>query len=145
MNTNLLLNNALHAMADAQERIVPGTGDGVRKFANERCPVAPALEHPPLRSLSEVEAERESVARHNAYGWIRPDADACEICQRKAYATPVDGFMVRECTRCERLICEECSDADADCDQDGYFLTSWVCNGEARSECERLEAESEVA
>lgn len=74
-------------------------------------------------------AETRAVEWHNTYGWIRPDADACEICGRKAYATPVDGFVVRECTQCERLICEEHADADADCDQDGYFLTSWVCSG----------------
>lgn len=96
------------------------------KQANEarECELqAPKQIHPPLRSLSEVEAER-----HNAYAWIKPNADACEVCGKKEFATPVDGFVVRECTNCERLICEDHADTDADCDQDGYFTTSWTCN-----------------
>lgn len=78
-----------------------------------------------------------SADRHNAYGWIRLDAAACHLCGRKEYATPVDGFQVQECTRCSRLICENHADTDADCDQDGYFTTEWVCKDSV--ECERLE------
>jgi hypothetical protein len=78
------------------------------------------------------------VVRHNAYGHINPNADACEVCGRRESATPVDGFTVRPCTNCERMICELHADTDADCDQDGYFTTSWTCSGDARAECERI-------
>jgi hypothetical protein len=74
-------------------------------------------------------AEVAAVERHNAYGWVKPAADACEICGRKSFDTPVEGFQVRECARCEKLICENDADTNADCDQDGYFMTEWTCKG----------------
>jgi hypothetical protein len=83
--------------------------------------------------------EETAIETHNAYSWIKPTADACEVCGRKEFATPVDGFVVRECTRCERLICEKCADTDADSDQDGYFTTSWTCKDAA--ECQRIASE----
>lgn len=73
--------------------------------------------------------QTQATERHNSYGWIKPNADACEVCGKKEFATPVDGFVVRECTNCERLICEDHADTDADCDQDGFFTTSWTCKG----------------
>lgn len=73
------------------------------------------------------QVQTQAAERHNSYGWIKPNADACSICGKKEFATPVDGFVVRECTNCERLICEDHADTDADCDQDGYFTTSWTC------------------
>lgn len=36
MNTDTILNNALHDMADATDKIVPGAGEGYREFADER-------------------------------------------------------------------------------------------------------------
>lgn len=70
------------------------------------------------------------VIRHNDYAWIRPDAEACYLCGRKEFATPVDGFQVRPCGKCERPVCERCAETDADCDQDGYHTTSWQCEQE---------------
>lgn len=85
--------------------------------------------------------ERELAAeRHNAYGWIKPDATACHLCGKKEYATPVDGFQVQECDRCGRPVCE--NDAESDYDMVGdplrFVNTQWVCAGEARTECERI-------
>ena len=74
--------------------------------------------------------------RHNAYGWIKPTADACEICGKKEYATPVNGFQVKPCGCRERLICEDHADTDADCDQYGYFATSWTCKD--TSQCQQI-------
>lgn len=82
-----------------------------------------------------------TTERHNAYGWIKPAAARCHRCGKAEYATPVDGFVVQECTRCSRLICEDHADTDADCDQDGYFQTEWVCKGDARTECKRIEGQ----
>lgn len=89
--------------------------------------IAPALLHPPLRSLSEVEAE--AVARHNAYGWIRPDAETCHLCGRKAFATPVDGFVVIDCFKCQRPLCQECAEVDGSGGDDGSLLSQWECRG----------------
>ena len=38
MTTNDILKGALYAMADAQERIAPGTGDGLKVWADEKYP-----------------------------------------------------------------------------------------------------------
>lgn len=89
-----------------------------------------------------IEHEPSATEKHNSYSWIKPDADACEICGKKAFATPVDGFEVRECTNCSRPVCQECVDVDCDSDGEGYFVTSWVCKGEARVDCERIETEN---
>ncbi len=70
----------------------------------------------------ELRADRE---RHNSYGWIKPTADACYLCGKKEYATPVDGFQVRECERCERSVCQEC--AEIDCGGEGEGV-SWICD-----------------
>ena|ERR1044071_7446537 len=65
------------------------------------------------------------TARHNAYGWIKPDAATCYICGKKEYATPVDGFHVKECGKCERLVCEHCAEVDAD-----ERSIQWQCSEE---------------
>lgn len=94
-----------------------------------------------LRNLvnANIAAEREDVvARHNAYGWIKPDAEACCQCGRKEYATPVDGFIVRPCLKCERSLGECCADIDYGGGDDGSRLTSWNCQGEAREQCQQI-------
>lgn len=73
-----------------------------------------------------------AAIQHNIYGWIRPDADACEVCGRKEFTTPVDGFQVRACDRCERFICE--LHAEADGGGEGERV-SWICGDEARGSC----------
>jgi hypothetical protein len=75
--------------------------------------------------------ETTTVERHNAYGFVRPDADACYLCGRKEFTTPVEGFQVRECDRCERLVCEKC--AEVDCGGEGEGV-SWQCEGRCRPE-----------
>lgn len=79
---------------------------------------------------------------HNSYAWIKPDAEACHLCGKKEFSTPVDGFQVEECDKCERPICQECCESDYDLQGDpGTFVcTQWVCKGEAWSECLRLTA-----
>jgi hypothetical protein len=69
----------------------------------------------------------DAVTRHNAYGWIRPDADACYVCGRKAFATPVDGFVVSDCDKCGQPICQECAEVDYDSSSEGYRCTQWQC------------------
>lgn len=80
----------------------------------------------------------QQAERHNSYGWIKPDAEACHVCHKKEYATPVDGFVVKVCDLCDRMLCENHADTDTDCDQDGYFQTSWICDGDARIECQQI-------
>lgn len=36
--------------------------------------------------------QTQTAERHNSYGWIKPNADACSICGKKEFATPVDGI-----------------------------------------------------
>jgi hypothetical protein len=77
-------------------------------------------------------SQQVSVESHNSYGWIRPDADACYLCGKKEYATPVDGFQVCECDKCERPVCENCAETDVDCvgDPPQYVTTQWQCEQE---------------
>lgn len=88
------------------------------------------------------QSELTAVECHNAYAWISPDADACELCGRKSFATPVDGFQVQECDNCQRLVCE--IHADVDCGGEGEGC-QWRCGPEGRAECQRLEEAMERA
>lgn len=76
-----------------------------------------------------MSTETQEVQRHNAYGWIRPDAIACYLCGRKEFATPVDGFSVRNCGKCDRPVCQNCAETDADCvgDPPRFVLVQWQC------------------
>lgn len=75
--------------------------------------------------FSPEDLDDDEVARHSAYGFVRPDADACYRCGRKEFTTPVEGFQVRSCDRCERLVCELC--AEVDCGGEGEGV-SWICD-----------------
>jgi hypothetical protein len=68
-----------------------------------------------------------SAERHNAYGWVRPDAATCYLCGKKEYITPVDGFQVQDCDECSRPICEQCAEVDYDGDSEGFRNTQWQC------------------
>lgn len=70
------------------------------------------------------------VEKHNAYSWIKPDAAQCYLCGRKAFATPVDGFQVSDCDKCERPVCQECAEVDYDGDSEGFRNTQWECLSE---------------
>jgi len=54
----------------------------------------------------------------------------CYICGGLAYHAYGDSFAVRECQRCERPVCENCAEMDADCvgDPPRYVLTAWLCD-----------------
>lgn len=65
------------------------------------------------------------TGRHNAYGWIKPIATACYLCGKKAFNTPVEGFQVRDCDRCEQPVCEDC--AEVDCGGEGEGV-QWICD-----------------
>lgn len=53
----------------------------------------------------------------------------CYLCGREEWTDRAGyGFIVRDCDECERPVCEECAETDADCDQDGYFQTQWICD-----------------
>lgn len=79
---------------------------------------------------TETTQPQTETQRHNAYSWIKPDAAACHLCGKKGFATPVDGFQVKECDKCERPVCQECAEVDYDGDSEGFRNTQWQCEQE---------------
>lgn len=75
--------------------------------------------------------QTQAAEGHNSYGWIKPDAGTCHLCGKKEFATPVDGFQVQDCDRCELPVCEECCESDYDLvgDPGAYHCTQWICSG----------------
>lgn len=60
--------------------------------------------------------------------------DKCHRCGKAAYSNPVEGFSVQPCDKCERDVCENCADTDADCvgDPPRFVQTSWTCKSGCR-------------
>lgn len=66
----------------------------------------------------------------------------CFICGKSEWRDRAGyGFIVRECDRCQREICEDCAEIDADGSSDGYRLTQWECP----NQCAATEAETKAA
>lgn len=80
--------------------------------------------------MSEPTTQQSEVDRHNAYAWVKPDAAQCHLCERKEFATPVDGFQVQDCDKCGRPVCERCAEVDYDGDSEGFRNTQWQCEQE---------------
>ena len=57
----------------------------------------------------------------------------CYRCHRKEYQDRAGyGFLVNECRKCERPLCECCAEVDYDYrgEEDGYVCTQWQCSGQ---------------
>lgn len=60
--------------------------------------------------------------------------DTCYLCGKKPWSDRAGyGFSIHQCDRCDEDVCENCADMDADCDQDGFFITQWICAGGCKS------------
>lgn len=56
------------------------------------------------------------------------EADSCHLCGKAPWVSKAcESFEVRQCQKCEREVCQECCEMDADSDQDGFFICQWIC------------------
>jgi hypothetical protein len=60
----------------------------------------------------------------------------CYVCGKKAWHDRAGyGFLVSECDRCEREVCEVCAESDYGCVGDPlqFVCTQWICSGGCKS------------
>lgn len=56
------------------------------------------------------------------------ESNSCHICGRAPWIKKsCESFEVRQCQKCDAYVCEDDAQVDHDSDQDGFFVSSWIC------------------